>query len=152
MFPELKVPPVAVTLIFGLGMWILATLTPAFTLVLPWRFALAIGFVIGGAAVATIAIVAFHRASTTVNPFDPTATSSLVTTGIYRVSRNPMYLGILLVLTGWAIILSNLLAIALLPAFVAYMTRFQISPEERALLSKFGSDFVEYKKTVRRWL
>lgn len=152
MFPELKVPPVAVTLIFGLGMWIVATLTPAFTLLLPWRFALAIAFVASGAGVAIIAIVAFHRASTTVNPLDPTATSTLVTTGIYRVSRNPMYLGILLVLTGWAIVLSNLLAAALLPAFVAYMTRFQISPEERALLSKFGSDFVEYRKTVRRWL
>ena len=149
---ELKIPPLAVTLIFGLGMWIVAKQTPAFTFVLPWRFALAIAFVIAGAAAAAVAIVAFRRASTTVNPFEPNSTSTLVTNGVYRISRNPIYLGLLLFLTGWAIVLSNILAVALLPAFVGYMTRFQISPEERALLSRFGSDFVEYKNAVRRWL
>jgi protein-S-isoprenylcysteine O-methyltransferase Ste14 len=96
--------------------------------------------------------MAFHRARTTVNPFKPTETSTIVTAGIYRVSRNPMYLGLLFLLAGWAIMLSNVAAVAMLPAFVAYMTRIQIQPEERALQAKFGSEFTDYKGSVRRWL
>lgn len=152
MFLELKVPPVAVTLIFGLGMWIVATYTPAFSLFIPWRFGVAIAFVVLGATIASLAIVTFRRASTTVNPLAPTEASTLVKTGVYGISRNPMYLGLLLALTGWAIVLSNLLAVLFLIGFVAYMSRFQITPEERALLDRFGSDFIEYKKTARRWL
>ncbi len=152
VFLELKIPPVAVTLIFALGMWIAATYTPTFALYIPWRFRLAIAFVVVGATIALLAIIAFHRASTTVNPFAPTESSTLVKTGVYGLSRNPMYLGLLLALTGWAIVLSDLLAFVFLPGFLAYMTRFQIVPEERALLARFGSAFVEYKKSVRRWL
>jgi protein-S-isoprenylcysteine O-methyltransferase Ste14 len=63
-----------------------------------------------------------------------------------------MYLGIAFVLLGWAIYLANLAALLLVPAFVAYMTRFQIKPEERALLEKFGSNFADYMAAVRRWI
>jgi protein-S-isoprenylcysteine O-methyltransferase Ste14 len=76
----------------------------------------------------------------------------MVTSGIYRLSRNPMYLGFLFGLTGWAIFLSHVLALALLPAFVAYMNRFQISSEEQALAARFGAEFVAYKDSVGRWL
>ena len=76
----------------------------------------------------------------------------VVSSGVYRVSRNPMYLGFLLALAGWAVYLSNAGAALLLPAFVAYMTRFQIKPEERALLVKFGPEFAQYMSRVRRWL
>ena len=72
--------------------------------------------------------------------------------GVYALTRNPMYLGLLLVLTGWAIFLSNVLGFVFLPAFVLYISRFQIAPEERALTSLFGRDFVAYKSRVRRWL
>ena len=121
-------------------------------LVVPWRSVAGLFLALIGIVVGAMGIFAFHHASTTVNPFKPTDTSTLVTSGIYRVSRNPMYLGLLLVLSGWAIVLSNLISVTFLPAFVAYMTRFQIAPEEQALLSKFGSEFMEYKKSVRRWL
>jgi protein-S-isoprenylcysteine O-methyltransferase Ste14 len=72
--------------------------------------------------------------------------------GVYRISRNPMYLGFLLALAGWAVYLSNAGAAVLVPAFVAYMTQFQIKPEERALLAKFDSEFAQYTSRVRRWL
>jgi len=72
--------------------------------------------------------------------------------GVYRLTRNPMYLGFLLVLLGWAIFLSNALAFLLLPAFIFYMNRFQIEPEEKALTSLFGQQFVAYTSRVRRWL
>jgi protein-S-isoprenylcysteine O-methyltransferase Ste14 len=149
---ELRIPPVAVTILFGLGMWIVATYTPSLTFVLPWRTGLGVIMALIGLAVGTMGILAFRRARTTVNPFRPNATSTIVSSGIYRASRNPMYLGLLLMLTGWELALSNLLAVALLPAFVAYMTRFQILVEERALHSKFGGEFVAYRDSVRRWL
>jgi len=89
---------------------------------------------------------------TTVNPMRPDSTSSLVVSGIYKYTRNPMYLGFLLVLVGWAIFLSNLAAFALLPAFVVYMNHFQIGPEERALGSLFAQEYQAYHARVRRWI
>jgi len=82
----------------------------------------------------------------------PQSSSVLVVSGVYKLTRNPMYLGFLLVLLGWAVFLSNVLAFLLLQAFIAYMNRFQIEPEERALASLFGQDFADYKSRVRRWL
>ena len=76
----------------------------------------------------------------------------LVTAGIFRYTRNPMYLGLLVVLTGWAVHVSNAAAFALLPLFVAYMWRFQIVPEERAMGASFGADYAAYTRRVRRWL
>lgn len=105
-----------------------------------------------GVAIILAGFLAFLRAKTTVNPLTPEATTAMVTSGIYRFSRNPMYLGFLVVLTGWAMYLSNLLAFAFLPLFVLYINRFQIVPEERALCAKFSHVFTAYKCSVRRWL
>lgn len=82
----------------------------------------------------------------------PDAASTLVTSGIYRVTRNPMYLGILFALLGWGLFLSNLGSLLFCGVFVLYMSRFQIQPEERALEVKFGVAFIMYKSRVRRWL
>ena len=82
----------------------------------------------------------------------PGSASVLVDGGIYRLTRNPMYLGFFVVLLGWAIFLSNIVAFLLLPAFIFYMNRFQIEPEEKALVGLFGQTFVAYKTRVRRWL
>ena len=86
------------------------------------------------------------------NPTKPEASSAVVSDGIYRFSRNPMYLSLLTGLAGWALFLENAAALLVLPMFVAYMNRFQIKPEERALLEKFGSSYAEYMRSVRRWL
>jgi protein-S-isoprenylcysteine O-methyltransferase Ste14 len=75
-----------------------------------------------------------------------------VTGGVFRWSRNPMYLGMLVALAGWAAYLANATAFLLLPAFVAYLNRFQIRPEEQALLARFGPPYSEYMATVRRWI
>jgi protein-S-isoprenylcysteine O-methyltransferase Ste14 len=87
-----------------------------------------------------------------VNPLTPQATSTLVTSGVYRFSRNPMYVGLLFVLAGWGSYLANSLALLVLPLFVASMTRWQILPEERIMATKFGAEFEAYKRSVRRWL
>jgi protein-S-isoprenylcysteine O-methyltransferase Ste14 len=107
---------------------------------------------LAGALVALAGVVAFRRQETTVNPLTPSESSSLVASGIYRFSRNPMYLGFVLALLGWAAFLGNWVSALLLPAFVAYMSRFQIQPEERALAERFGPEFIAYSQSVRRWL
>lgn len=149
---ELKAPPVAVSLLAGAGMWLMAKAFPALTFPFPYRQAVAAALAVAGAVVAVLGVATFRRARTTVNPIKPQSASSLVTTGIYRFSRNPMYLGILLLLAGWAVYLANAPALILLPAFVLYMNRFQITPEERALSALFGSEFAAYKQRVRRWM
>jgi len=96
-------------------------------------------------------VVTFRKAKTTVNPVKPHA-SSLVTSGVYAISRNPMYLGGFTMLLGWTIFLSNPLAFLFLPLYVLYLNRFQIAPEERVLTSLFGETYVAYQARARRWL
>ncbi len=148
---ELKVPPLALVFLFGALMWLLPTYF-VFAIVPLWRSAFALMFCTVGFAIVLAGVLAFRRAKTTVNPLTPEATRTMVTSGIYRFTRNPMYLGFLIVLAGWAIYLSNMPAFALLPLFVWYMNRFQILPEERTLGAKFPDAFTEYKRSVRRWL
>lgn len=149
---ELKVPPLALVLVFAGTMWLASAYVPSLIFALPWRHALALTFVSAGVMISLAGIVVFRQAKTTVNPIKPETTSAMVTSGVYRLSRNPMYLGFLFVLIGWAAMLSHILAFALLPLFVVYMDRFQILPEERALSAKFGQDFTKYKHSVRTWL
>lgn len=149
---ELKIPPPLVTLVTGLAMLGLAHTMPGLAFALPGRIAAALALVALGGAIALAGVAAFRRQGTTVKPMNPGAASAIVSSGVYRCSRNPMYLGLLLALAGWALYLSNAAAVLLLAAFVAYMTQFQIKPEERALLAKFGPAFAQYMSRVRRWV
>lgn len=149
---ELKVPPGVVVLLTATLMWLASRAVPGFSLPLPTREAVALGLVVVGVTISGWGVVSFRRARTTMNPLKPGAASALVMSGPYRHTRNPMYLGLLLALTGWAVFLSNALAFLLLPAFVLYLDRFQIRPEERALASRFGEEFTAYQSKVRRWL
>jgi protein-S-isoprenylcysteine O-methyltransferase Ste14 len=148
---ELRVPPLALVLISACLMAVLAYAVPM-EAPLPYPLTLAMALLIAGAAVASAGVIAFKKHSTTVNPFTPDRSTALVNTGVYRYTRNPMYLGFLLALVAWGVYLSNATAYLLLPVFVMYMNRFQIQPEERALESRFGQQFVVYKESVRRWL
>lgn len=104
------------------------------------------------AVIVLMAVVCFWRARTTINPIDPSRASSLVTNGIFRMSRNPMYLSLLLLLLAYAIRLDSL-AVWLGPLiFVTYVTCFQILPEERVLAEKFGEAYLTYKHRTRRWI
>jgi protein-S-isoprenylcysteine O-methyltransferase Ste14 len=96
--------------------------------------------------------IAFRRARTTTNPLKPEAASSLVIAGVYRYTRNPMYVGVACVLVGWAVYRGSLPAFVVPVLFVLFITRFQIIPEERVLSAKFGPKFAEYQAKVRRWL
>lgn len=133
-------------------MWLASVQLPRLAFALPGRLVVATALGGLGLIFAVAGMIAFRIAMTTINPMRPGAASVLVTSGAYRFSRNPMYIGLLLTLGGWAVFLSHSLAWLFLPAFVAYMNRFQISPEEEALSSKFGQEFAAYKQSVRRWL
>lgn len=149
---ELRIPPPLVALACAVLMWGASRAVPALGLQVPAPAGVALALAATGVVVALAGVFAFRRRRTTVNPTRPGAAACIVSGGIYRLSRNPMYLGMLLALAGWCWFLANAAAALLLPAFAAYITRFQIVPEERALLAKFGPAYTRYKAQVRRWL
>lgn len=149
---ELKVPPLALVLVLAGAMSFVALQFPLLAFPLPWRHGLSVTISGVGILLLLAGMYSFQKAKTTFNPLKPDTASSLVASGVFRVSRNPMYVGFLLLLTGWAMWLSHPLPFLFLPVFVAYMNRFQISPEERVLSAKFGEAYDIYKQSVRRWL
>ena len=149
---ELKVPPPIVALVLAIAMWFLSRL-PASPEALPVvRLLLVAGLAAVGAAFSLSGVLAFRHAKTTVNPLKPESSSSLVTTGVYKITRNPMYVGMLFLLFAWAVFLWSVWSLLGLLGFAAYMGRFQIAPEERVLAGLFGAQYAEYKARVRRWL
>jgi protein-S-isoprenylcysteine O-methyltransferase Ste14 len=149
---ELKIPPVAVTILYAVLMYLLARVTPDLGLPFILQLLLAVVLSGAGAVFGLGGVQAFRRARTSVNPLNPHASSTLVATGIFRWSRNPMYLALLLLLLAWGALLDNGWALLLAASFVPYMNRFQIGPEERALETVFGPEFTAYRRQVRRWL
>lgn len=149
---ELLLPPPLIMLITGLIMWLVARLFPLVSFDWIRSPLLSTLLVLLGLVVGLSGIASFVRSKTTANPKQPSETSKLVRTGVYRYSRNPMYLGMLCFLISWGIYLSNILSIVCITIYIAYITRFQIMPEERVLHEKFQEDFISYKNKVRRWL
>jgi protein-S-isoprenylcysteine O-methyltransferase Ste14 len=149
---ELKVPPPVITGVVAAAMWGLVRVFPDFQISYGMRVPVAVLIALAGIALAASGIVAFRRARTTINPHRPGEAAALVSSGPYRFTRNPMYVGMLLVLLAWCAFLSSPLTLLGPAAFVAYITRFQIIPEERALRRLFAGDFIAYEARVRRWL
>lgn len=152
MSVELRIPPVVVLLLTALAMYLARGAAPSFAFTAPFARPVAWAALALGVGCATAGAAAFQRAGTTLSPTNPGEASALVREGIYRHTRNPMYLGMLLVLTAWGLWLGHWLSLALVSAFVLYMNRFQIGVEERILEEKFGAAYVQYKAEVRRWL
>jgi protein-S-isoprenylcysteine O-methyltransferase Ste14 len=149
---ELKIPPPAVALAIALLMWLTAFLFGVIPLPLGYRLGAALVLLVIGQGIGLSGILVFRRARTTLNPLKPGAASALVTGGIFRFTRNPMYLGLLLTLLGWAVFLASPPALVFLFLYVVYISRFQIEPEERILSSLFGADYAAYQARVRRWV
>lgn len=151
-FLDHKIPPPVVGLLVATVMWAAADAGPRFTPAPQVKYAVVALLVAAGAAFDLLGLIAFRKSRTTINPLRPERTSALVTDGIYRITRNPMYVGMVLFLLAWAVCLSALLPFAGAPVFMLYITRFQIRPEERALRGIFGDEFLNYAARVRRWL
>ncbi len=147
---ETRVPPPLVMLLCGLAGWALDGLLPGWALPVPvW---LAVSILALGLLLNLLPKWTFGRVRTTVNPLRPASTTVLVTGGLYRYSRNPMYLGQALVLLGALLLLRNALPLLVVPLFVAWITRLQIVPEERVLAARFGARYEAFRSQVRRWL
>jgi protein-S-isoprenylcysteine O-methyltransferase Ste14 len=149
---ELKIPPPAVAAAVAVAMWGTSRLAPLLQVPSALRLAAAAAIGLVGIGFSAAGVLAFRRARTTVNPTTPEKATALVSSGAYRITRNPMYVGLAWVLVAWAVFLSSGWALLGVVAFVLYIGRFQIAPEERALAQLFGSEYAAYRARVRRWL
>ena len=147
-----RVPPPVVVALLGVVMWAADRYLGFGKVGSAFQTPAAIALLMAGLLLMFVAIASLFAARTTVNPLRPSRASSLVTTGIFRLSRNPIYLGDLLVLAALAVWLGNLVNVVPLLLFVWYINRFQIIPEEWALKNIFGESYVAYCSRVRRWL
>jgi protein-S-isoprenylcysteine O-methyltransferase Ste14 len=149
---ELRVPPPVVACLIAGSMWGIALVGPILDVPHFARSIAVLTLVIIGVSFSLAGVVSFRRAKTTVNPMKPGNTTTLVNSGIYRVTRNPMYVGFLFILIAWAVYLLSLWALLGPLAYIIYINVFQIVPEEKVLSAKFGATFDDYKARVRRWL
>jgi len=149
---EHRFPPPLLTLVTGFCMWLVTLAGGAAETTNTLRLVLAAPLVVLAFLTAGSAIVAFRRARTTVNPVHIDQASSLVTGGVFRLTRNPMYVGLVLLLFAWAIYLAAPWCFVGPPLLALFLTRFQIMPEERLMEEKFGQAYRDYKAKVRRWL
>lgn len=143
---ELKIPPPLIALFLAILMWFTPALAGSAAIPSSLRIGLALALFGLGQGIAVSGVVAFRRARTTLNPIKASSASVLVRSGVFRFTRNPMYLGLLLALFAWTVFLSNPMTLLFLPVYVLYINRFQITPEERVLASLFGTEYSAYKK------
>lgn len=151
-FLELRVPPLLLWAVFAAAIAAAVRWMPALSLPFPGHRVIALVLFVVGTAAAVAGVVEFRRARTTVNPIAPEKASTVVSSGVFRLTRNPMYLGMAVTLLGLSAWMATAAGLLLVPVFCVYMTRFQIEPEERALISLFGREFEQYMQRVRRWL
>jgi protein-S-isoprenylcysteine O-methyltransferase Ste14 len=149
---ERKVPPPLLAVAIALLMWATAGYSPALTVEPLLRKIAVAALTLSGAAIDLLAMVAFLKQRTAITPFQPAKASTLVTSGVYRFTRNPMYVGLLLLLSAWALWLSAWGPLAGPVFFFLYVNRFQIEPEEKILAEVFGAAYFQYLRDVRRWL
>ncbi|WP_394251312.1 methyltransferase family protein [Vibrio profundi] len=151
-FLELKIPPVALFIVMlGLSYYV-STVFVNVLVEFPFRFYVFGGLVLISTYIGLAGVYEFRKRKTTVNPIKPEQASLVVDSGIFAYTRNPMYLGLFLVLFGFGYYLQNFFSISLSCLFVIYMNQFQIKPEEQALEALFGASYVDYKQRVRRWV
>ena len=145
-----KIPPPIVTLVFGLGIYFSRNLFPNHDGLILDVFSVLL--LICGIIIIRTAFLSFKNHQTTINPLNLTKTSSLVTTGIFKYTRNPMYLGMVFILLSIALKFNLYGGLIVILLFFYFITKFQIIPEENAIENLFGQEFKNYKKTTRRWL
>lgn len=146
------IPPPVLALVLALLMGGTALLTGPLPLALEWRGGLAAILALAGTSLRLAAQLSLVRARTTISPLRPQASSQIVRGGVYRYSRNPMYLGRSLQLLAWAAWLASPAALLFVPIYIACVDRWQIAAEERALLDQFGETYAVYRSSVARWL
>jgi protein-S-isoprenylcysteine O-methyltransferase Ste14 len=150
---KLKIPPVIVVAICAVSMWLLDQyILSSYAYVFPHQRTISTVAFVSCMLFMMSSMYAFRKHRTTFDPTSPDKASSLVQGGVFNLSRNPMYVSMLLLLIGWAVKLGNPFSVLILILFVWYMTQFQINAEEEALMELFGAEYKAFCKRVRRWL
>ncbi len=149
-FLNLKIPPPLLLLISGCTVWFLRQYS---ALPIPFGIRAVLGgaFIGAGLSLDLMGLLHLQKQKTTLNPLNPNKTVEIVKEGIYSKTRNPMYMGMVLVLLGFCLITKSSFGFLVIPVFIKYLETFQIEPEETILREKFGADYDEYCKKVRRW-
>ncbi len=147
---DTKIPPPIIAILIGVCIYFSRGWLPQFDS--DYLFYAGLGFELLAVVINLTAILSFIKNKTTINPVKPHTATSLVTSGVFAFSRNPMYLGLLLFLFGFALQVNVIGGVPLLVLFVLYLNAFQILPEERAMLEVFGDEYREYMEKVRRWI
>ena len=151
-FLELKVPPVALFILVLVASYFSAQQLSTGAIGMPFKLVvLGVGIVLSG-VIGLAGVWEFRKQKTTVNPIKVETASTVVDSGIFGYTRNPMYLGLFILLFCFGYFFQNIFSVLLSFAFVIYMNQFQIKPEERALEQLFGAEYVDYKQKVRRWV
>ena len=148
---ELRIPPALVFIVFAGLMWVLDTFLAVGDFDFFGRIWLAGVLLLLAFLVAAIALIQFYLTRTSVDPLHPAKSTKLVTNGIYQISRNPMYLALLMLLLALGLWLGNAFNTLTAAGFVYYMNAFQIKPEEQHLQKIFGGEYKQYCTLVRRW-
>ena len=153
-FLELKIPPLALLAILVIGQYVFASYVPFGDVEMTFKLALALAACacLVGVVIALLGVYEFRKFGTTVSPINPDGTVAIVHTGIYSLTRNPMYVGFAFMLLSAVIFTANYVSLVSLPIYMLYMNRFQIQPEERMLAEKFGEAYSAYLQQVRRWV
>ena len=150
MFLYHKIPPPIVTVIF-IGL-IFGSTNYVSAVIFPFQNFISLATLLIGLGFMFLGVKEFKKLQTTVNPLNPEAATSLVTSGVFSVTRNPMYLGMSFILLATSIFSGAWLGLLLILIFMGYITLFQILPEEKAMQDLFGETFEDYKARVRRWI
>lgn len=149
---ELKIPPAVVMLFFMILMYFISSVFTSFNIDFMFQMFLSVETAVSGFVLIVAATYVFNEKGTSINPMKPESATFLVRYGIYKFTRNPMYLGMVIILIAWLIFLGNVLNIVNIILFILYMNKYQIIPEEKALEKLFGDEFLSYKTKVKRWL
>ena len=147
-----KIPPPVIALIITAIMWGLSSYLPSLSLDIDLHHIPTVTLVFIGVMFDLLGLLAFRRLRTTIDPLNPDKASTLVTSGVYRITRNPMYVGLAILLLSWAVHLAMLCPFVGPILFVLYINRFQVIPEEQAMRRNFDQEFKVYADRVWRWL
>lgn len=145
------IPPVQIiiSIILMLG---LAYYLPQYRFSLALSFPLIILLIVLAGLIGSLALINFRKHKTTYHPRTPEKTSTIVDSGIYAYSRNPMYLALVIILFALALYFKNVTCFGVIPLFIGYITQYQIKPEKVMLNKLFPTDYQVYRQKVRRWL
>jgi protein-S-isoprenylcysteine O-methyltransferase Ste14 len=149
---EFKIPPIVVVVVCVATMYLLSAIDGIHVDFYSLNFVMFITFSAIGMTIIVAGVLSFKRVSTTVNPTAPFKASTLVTSEIYGYTRNPMYLGMAMVMLAWVCLLSSWWNLIIVMLFIGFINQFQIKPEERILSAKFGQQYSNYCQRVRRWI